>query len=392
MSKGIEALVEPQLLSWARRTSGLDIGTSAKKAQVQPEELNRWEKGEGRPSIPQLRRLARVYKRPIAVFYLPEPPADFQPLRDFRRLAGLLASTESAELRFEVRQAQNRREFAIELYELMEGPPLRFDLTATLSDNPEEVALRLRQFLDVSYGNQLQWKPGYDAFNHWRAALGRVGVLVFQAADTEVAEARGFSIYAEQFPAVVVNIKDSVSGRIFTMLHELSHLALHEGGLCDLSEEGRLFANESQIEVFCNRVAGATIVPRRQLLEESVVVSKSHDAQWEDDEIRFLADRYSCSREVILRRLLICGRLTEEFYRAKRSQLLKEFETEKAERKEGYAPPHRVAVSTAGPFFVSLVLNNYYQGNINVSDVSEFLGARLKHLGKIESAVLASSA
>src|SRR4030042_4366060 len=118
MARSIEALVEPRLLGWGRRSAGLDIESAARKVQVKRECLERWERGESRPTLTQLRKLGRAYKRPIAVFYLPEPPEDFQALRDFRRLPGAVSAVESPELRFEIRRAQSRREPALELYEL----------------------------------------------------------------------------------------------------------------------------------------------------------------------------------------------------------------------------------------------------------------------------------
>jgi transcriptional regulator with XRE-family HTH domain len=84
----VEALITPVLLVWARETAGFDIPTAAKKIGVHPDRLAGWEQAQRRPSIPQLRKLANVYKRPIAVFYLPEPPAAEASIRNFRRLPG----------------------------------------------------------------------------------------------------------------------------------------------------------------------------------------------------------------------------------------------------------------------------------------------------------------
>ena len=57
--------------------------------------------GEAHPSIPQLKKLAGVYKRPLSVFFLPEPPSDFMALRDFRRLAltGIAPSARSLRMK-----------------------------------------------------------------------------------------------------------------------------------------------------------------------------------------------------------------------------------------------------------------------------------------------------
>jgi len=176
------------------------------------------------------------------------------------------------------------------------------------------------------------------------------------------------------------------------MLHELCHIVLREGGLCDLDEESRRPPEELQVEVFCNHVAGAALVPIEYLLEEGLVRSKQGRSEWSDEEILILANRYGVSREVLLRRLLICERTTYAFYRRKRKQFQEEYE-EQAERpsRPGYAPPDRVAVSSAGPFFVRLVLRNYHQENITESNVSDLLEVRLKHLPKIEAAVLGRS-
>lgn len=44
---------------------------AAARADFEVERMRQWEHGEERPSIPQLRKLGEVYRRPIAVFFLP---------------------------------------------------------------------------------------------------------------------------------------------------------------------------------------------------------------------------------------------------------------------------------------------------------------------------------
>jgi transcriptional regulator with XRE-family HTH domain len=58
----VEALVKPELLRWGRETAGLTIEAAAKKITVTPERLLSWENGDARPSIPQLRKMADVYR------------------------------------------------------------------------------------------------------------------------------------------------------------------------------------------------------------------------------------------------------------------------------------------------------------------------------------------
>ena len=392
MAKRIEALVQPELLTWARKTAGFELTEAAKKGQVRVERLKEWERGQTRPTMVQLRKLGRLYKRPLAVFYLTDPPEDVQEMHDFRRLPGKVAGVQSPELRFEIRRAQSRRESALDLYAAIEGPPPQFPLNAALSDEPEQLGRNIRDSLGIRFEDQVHWVPGYSAFNEWRAALENFGVLVFQATEVSTSEVRGFSVSETRLPAIVVNIKDSPRGRTFTMLHELCHLVLRQGGLCDLYEEVQRHLEEQTVEVFCNHVAGAALVPRELLLEEDLVRRKTTAAGWSDEELGELATRYGVSREVLLRRLLICGRTTEAFYRQKRKQFQLEYEAQAKRAVGGFAPPDRMAISSAGPTFVRLVLSSYHQDHITASDVSDLLEVRLKHLSKIETAVFGKTA
>lgn len=391
MPRSPDALVKGEMLIWARNSAGLDLESAAKKAQVAAQRLQSWENGDRRPTIKQLRKLGKVYKRPIAVFYLAEPPARFQTLRDFRRLPGLEVTTESPDLRLQIRRAQDRRELALELYRVIEGEPPAISLSLQLAEDPEDAAIKVRQLLEIAVEEQVRWERGYEALNHWRAALERVGVLVFQATDVEVSEMRGFSIHADALAAIVLNIKDSPSGRIFTMLHELAHVLLRLGGLCNFrpGDTASPTNEEQRVEVFCNAVAGATLIPSGSLLAEAEVVSNRRDTDWTDAQIRHLADRYGASQEVVLRRLLVLERIPAAFYESKVAEIRQRYPDQPtATTRKGFAPPHRVALSTAGPLFVRLVLNSYYTQQITVGDVSDFLGIRLKHLSKIESEVI----
>jgi transcriptional regulator with XRE-family HTH domain len=87
MSKRIKATINPALLIWARTTAGYELVGAAEALDLSQEKLEAWEGGEDQPSIPQLPKLAELYKRPLAVLYLPEPPQTFQPMHDLGRLA-----------------------------------------------------------------------------------------------------------------------------------------------------------------------------------------------------------------------------------------------------------------------------------------------------------------
>jgi len=73
----VKAKVKPELLRWARESAGYSVTEAARKlSKLAPERLEQWESGEDQPTIARLRHMARVYRRPLSVFYLPEVPAD----------------------------------------------------------------------------------------------------------------------------------------------------------------------------------------------------------------------------------------------------------------------------------------------------------------------------
>jgi Zn-dependent peptidase ImmA (M78 family)/DNA-binding XRE family transcriptional regulator len=388
-TKRVEAAVKPELLVWARESAGLALEEAAQKIQVKPERLASWESGSRRPTINQLRNLGRVYKRPLAVFFLSKPPKKFKAMHDYRRLPGEVAGVASPQLRLEIRRARYRREVALELFRLRGEPAPSFQARARLTEDPEEVAAKARKLLGLSYETQTSFRTAYDALNGWRTALEDSGVLVFQARDVDLAEMRGFSIADQPLPAIVANIKDRPRGRVFTLLHELAHLMLREEGLCDLSEHVSVPPEERRMEVFCNHVAGAILIPRDTLLGEEILQQHGTSPTWHDDELLALARRYEVSQEAMLRRLLILGRTSQKFYQAKRNELVEIYAQQKDDTdSEGrFAPPDRLAVATAGKGFVRLVLDSYYNERITASDLSDFLGVRLKHMSKIEQAV-----
>jgi len=69
-----DAYVNPAMLKWFRERAGFDIFSAAGKLKIDVNRLEKWEVGSELPSIPQARKLAETYKRPLAVFFLDSPP------------------------------------------------------------------------------------------------------------------------------------------------------------------------------------------------------------------------------------------------------------------------------------------------------------------------------
>jgi Zn-dependent peptidase ImmA (M78 family) len=377
MKKRELALIKHELLIWARETAGFSIETASKKIRINETKLTDWESGKSYPSIAQLKNLAEIYKRPLAVFYLSEVPKKFKVPHDYRKLYGTSNSSLSPQLLYEIRRAQERRSNALELYELLGEKIPSFSISALLNENHISLSKNIRQKLGVKIEEQLGWQSVYQAFNSWRRAIENQGVLVFQAQRVSKNEMRAFSIRGEKLPLIVLNTSDEITPRIFSLVHELVHLALNEEGLCSIDDA------DNATEIFCNRVAGDVIN------KEVIFFNAAKGITPQEDNIQRTANKFKVSREVILRRLLINGAITEIFYQEKRTEYLNEYKKRlkvKA-KKNVIIPPSAKVITNSGRSYTSLVLRTYYQEKITACTVSNYLDINLKHLPKLEAAI-----
>ncbi|MGZ9034941.1 MAG: ImmA/IrrE family metallo-endopeptidase [Rhodospirillales bacterium] len=148
--------------------------------------------------------------------------------------------------------------------------------------------------------------------------------------------------------------------------------------------------------MFCNAVAAAALMPRDRFLGESIVVKHAKgQPSWSDGELVELSRQYGVGREAALRRLLSLGRTSVSFYQQRREQFLAEHKAEREREREKQGelefrrnPPVEV-LSNVGRNFVRLVFDTYYQDRITLSDVSAYLGLRVRHLPLIEQKLAA---
>ena len=395
MAARVKALITPALLTWARETAGFSIAEAADKLDIDAEKFTAWENpdDEASPSIPQLRKLAALFKRPLAVFYLPEPPIKFQVIRDLRRLPGTVPRHFSPALQLEIRAATERRELALDLASDLDEELPKFTLQAEIREAPEIVGKRIRDALGVTDELQNHWRDadGRTGFNAWRSKIEQIGVFVFQTTALASEEASGFALYADVSPVISVNRKDALTRRTFSLLHEFAHLMIHVSGVSDLETDERRSPEDQRIEVFCNHVAAAALMPKDSLLVQPGVAEQGKRSEnWTDTQISELARRFNVSREAILRRLLTFDRTTNDFYSRKRAQYIAEYQTHRAKQKEQAKDIKRnmpaETVSHFGKPLVRMLLNNYWQDRMSLSAISGYLGLKVKHIPNLAKA------
>ena len=79
-----EALITPDVLTWARQRAEISLEQLADKLTVQVEKIQKWEKGENKPTFVQAQKIAKIFQIPFGYLFLQTPPEDKLPIPDLR--------------------------------------------------------------------------------------------------------------------------------------------------------------------------------------------------------------------------------------------------------------------------------------------------------------------
>lgn len=397
VAASIPALVEPSVLRWARESIDMTPVAAARKIGVPDDRVAAWESGEAQPTIAQLRKAAVVYRRSLGVFFLSEPPKDFDTLRDFRRHEGAAAGAWSPGLHEEYRRAHVQREQALALYELEDTEPPSAWRLAQLPPGDEELASAARHALLEGSPLPLPQASGtvYDHMNTWVASLEAAGVMVMATARGGVSpsEMRAMSLYSDVLPVIVVNGADAVRGRLFSLMHEYAHLLLHTGGLCDTISDTNATTPDRQLEARCNGIAASILMPRAAVLAQPEVRARERAPDsWDYNSLAAAAAPFGVSAEAMLRRLLTLSRVSLAFYRARREEFVRRYEEEEARRQAGGGDWYRNTVRDLGKGYVRLVASAYNRRVIDAYTASTYLNVKVGQIDRLAEAAALRSA
>lgn len=377
----------PSVLKWARETAGYGIDEIAIKFNKEPAIILEWETGLSSPTYVQLERLAyEILKRPLAIFFFPEPPEEFSPKESFRTLPEYEIEQMPPKFKYILRKAhamqENLRELNINVNPVEKLITKKFIIDKNLPI--ENMALRLREYLGVTLTVQQSWKNEDEAFKKWRALLEQNGLFIFKEA-FQVETFSGFCIYDEIFPIIYINNSKSKTRQTFTLFHELAHILFKTGGvdtrLADYIDY--LGDEEKKIEVYCNKFAASFLVPNDDFsrrIERGIPTEKT---------LSSLANLYNVSREVILRKFLDMSIVNESFYIEKAQNWADQArKTKEAQRAKNTGNHYATKTAYLGENFMNLVFSKYYQKKISSEQVADYLGVKTNHISIYEAIYL----
>lgn len=382
--------INPEILKWARETAGLSpeeavqkLGIKAARGVEPLDRLAALENGEAAPTRPMLVKMSKQYRRPLLAFYLSAPPRAGDRGQDFRTLPAAFGLTDHALVDAVVRDIRARQSLVRTILEEEdEAERFPFIASANVHDDPEALAAQISETLHFELETYRRGRTLGDAVTYLRGQAEAAGIFVLFVDNlgshhTEIPANvfRGFALADDVAPFVAVNANDSKGAQAFTILHEIVHIWLGVTGV-----SGR--DGEMHIEKFCNDVAGAFLLPARELDELTIT-----DATAIGEAVQMIAD-FAHARKIsgtmVAYKLHRSGAFSYAYYEGIAGTFRQRFHDQRARAREAArqtegGPTYPVIRRhRAGPALVALVDRMLGIGALTTTKAGKVLGVSAK--------------
>lgn len=382
-----KAIITPNILRWARETSKMSVGEVALKTKVKEDKIKLWEKGEDFPSIKQLEKLSKLYRRPIGIFYLPEPPTDFQTLRDFRKN---ISSTEySTALTFIIRDIQSKQAWFSDF--LKEEGENQLDFIGKFSSNisVEKIALEIKETLNIGSIEKHQ-----DILKYWIEKIEFKRIFVSLSSNIhshlkiDVNEVKGFAISDKYAPFIFVNSADGKNSQLFTLIHELTHLWINASGVSSFNiidfRDSTELNKFDPIEVFCNKVTAEILMPKSSIVN----ISKGYK-NFTSSIVEKMAKNLRVSSFALSVRLLnlkIISVTQFNHFTKVYKEKYEEYLEVQANKQKGNGGPsyYLLKIRKNSRAFTSYIYSYYKSGKITANEANKLLDIKVSNFKKLE--------
>ncbi len=374
MLRSISVEVKPEVFKWLRTSAGWTVEEVARRLKTSVDVIEAIEAGRRNPTLRQLKELSKSYKRPLASFFLSEPVKEAPLPKDYRLLPDRKDIFDRKTI-YQIRRARSLQEIGNELSLNIKYSTESKVSKAKIDDDPKLLASEYRKRFGLTAERQCKFRNAYELFHHLRDRLEDMNILVFQFS-MPVEDARGFALTDRSPGVIVVNTKDSIEARLFTLMHEFGHILLGET-VIDIPDIGVEY--KDRIEQWCNAFSSEFLLPKGLAME---IFSSKKRTLTETQTLNSLKNKYKVSKAMLLYNMLKLGFITHSEYH----EVLDRFEQqiqESEKQQGGGIPQDKRCLSEMGNKFISLVANNYDRNYITYTDALSYLSIKTKNFEKV---------
>ncbi len=380
MAETIRVSIRPEVFRWLRTSAGWSVEDVSRRLRTSVEVVEAIEAGKRDPTLRQLKELSLAYKRPLALFLLSKPLPEPPKPKDFRMLPDKKNVFDKKTI-LALRKARELQRQSAELSENIKYSVTPKITKANIDDEPEQLARKYRELLELTEEKQRRFKDAYKLFNYLRDRLEDLNIMVFQFS-MPVEDARGFALTDRVPNVIVINSKDSIEARLFTLMHEFGHILLGQT-VIDIPDIQTIHSvTMDRVEHWCNVFSSHFLLPR----ELAMSIFKEEKRPLVDSRtLSSLKSRYKVSKAMLLYNMFKLNFITQTEY----EEVLGRYRPQepKAEEKKkkqgGGIPVDRKRLLEMGEKFISIVANNYDKDYITYTDALGYLSVKSKNFDKV---------
>jgi Zn-dependent peptidase ImmA (M78 family) len=371
--------INPTILRWAKDTKG--YSTEECYLHFGEDKFSSWINGLDYPTYQELKKIGKFFKKPIALFFFPEPP-DIKNIESSFRTLSNSSSIFTPDV---ISLLDWGRIMQLNLYELHDGVnPSSHIITKQSFDlsKIEITASKLRGFFSEIYNVPKNFNSYEKAFNYWREIFFHAGVYVFKNAFKND-NISGFCIYDSTFSVICINNQLAIARQIFTLFHEIYHILYKTSGVDLLNDSEINEISSNEIERKCNEFAGVFLVPDKDFLE--FINGKIID----DELVQKLAKMYFVSREVILRKLLKNKCITIDTYRSKYKKIYgdnfrkKSSDKNTQDNNKNGGNYYNTQIAYKGRHYIELAYSSFYSHKITLPQLAKYMDMRISSVKQL---------
>lgn len=260
-------IVKKEIYTWVIKESQKDF----KEIKSKFNKIEDWISQDGYPTFRQLESLANFLKVPLGYMFLDKPPISNIIESEFRTIGNKVAQM-SKDLYDTLYNMGRKRDWLSEYRKEKGWDKLIPDNFKDLNKKDFYTISQLaKKFLELDEFWYKKYNDTRLAFNYLKEILESKGIIVMQNGivgtntrrNLNVSEFRGFLLYDNFAPFIFINSKDSLNGKIFTLIHEYIHFLLQED---DIFIDEYL-ENGTQDEKEINKITAEILIPASHVNE-----------------------------------------------------------------------------------------------------------------------------
>ena len=371
--------VNGEIIRWARERYNMSPDEAARAIGVDLSRYMNWEAGTEHPTYAKLKKISDVFHRPSAVFFFPEPPQLPSIKGDLRTLPDEIVNSFSKNV---IIQFEKAKVYQLSLEELYGRKESIIAQRSSFPKDIEQLCSFIRTQLEFPISAQKARRSTKVVFEIFREKFYDLGIYVFKDAfrDDRIS---GICLNDDHFPVIIINNSMSFARQNFTLFHELYHLISDTSGAEIIRDDYYIALNDTQTEIekACDSFANAFLVPmddfKQQLKKKPL----------NEDRIEELSTLYSVSKEAIMYKLYMMGKMTPAEYNDLKEFFYGDAIRNGAKRKgqSGGGNHYYTQLTYLGQRYAGDVFKQYFSGKIDSVRASEMLQSKVDHLPNLET-------